>query len=235
MRSYFSTILDDMFTAKRTLRGALMPADLAPVCEYKTYPRMESLTLPPVRPLTMPLGEALSARRSRMSTRGHTGCSPEVLSDLLGHALRITRNMHRPYPSGGAHYPIETYAIGSVLEGAERNAYHYVPTHTLERLWKVSHEQYRSCIIDPDVPEDAFLIVFTATWERTQKKYGDFAYHLATLEGGHMAQNIALVATALGLAAQPLCGVNVERISSVLDLDYREQPFYGVLICNEPA
>lgn len=234
MRTYFSTILGDLFEAKKTLRGGLMHPDQVPTGEYKTYPRMTRILLPEPAQITVSLSEALARRRSMDSSRAHAGFTQQGISDLLGHALRMRSSTSRQYPSGGALFPVETYLVGEVLDGETPHAYHYVPTHELERLWPIAADDYRACVTDPDAPDHAALLIFAAQWERSQRKYGDFAYHLATIEGGHMAQNILLCAAALGIRAKPVCGIALERMSTILDLDIREQPFYGVILCNEP-
>ena len=77
----------------------------------------------------------------------------------------------------------------------------------------------------------SLALIFSAVWERSACKYGDFAYNLALLEAGHMAQNIALGATALGLGARPIGGFNDSVVHQILDIDGEsEQAVYTILL-----
>ena len=74
-------------------------------------------------------------------------------------------------------------------------------------------------------------LIFTAVWERTASKYGDFSYILSLLEAGHMAQNILLIATALGVCARPIGGFNDAAVKETLDIDnWEEQTVYTVAL-----
>lgn len=203
---------------------------------HKSYPRFESVALPSFTPIEVPLSKALDARHSfNMSTSDRT-LTREEWSHLLGTALRVRPDTResRPYPSGGALYPIETYAIGTVLDAHSREVYHYDPVHhALERLWAIPKTTPMKHLFRGSVtPLSEVALVFTATWQRSEKKYGRFAYELALLEAGHMAQNILLSAAALGIAARPVAGFDDTMMESILDIDTDcEQAVYAIMLC----
>jgi SagB-type dehydrogenase family enzyme len=67
---------------------------------------------------------------------------------------------------------------------------------------------------------DTSLILFlTAVFERSTFKYGARGYRFVLLEAGHVAQNINLVATALGMGCVNLGGYYDRRIDDLLNLD----------------
>ncbi len=192
---------------------------------------MEQYKLTPPRPLSMSLGEVLGKRTSKRIANAKL-IEMEVFSDLFGHALMKRTGegvVSRPYPSGGALFPIETYLIAEGVND-ERSAFHYNPsTHSLERLC-VAPNAISEYLIDCDWAHAApAMIVMTSVWAHNWNKYSDFGYYLALIEAGHIGQNIVLVATALGLSACPLGGFNDVLIAELLDIDTsQEQVVYAI-------
>lgn len=209
------------------------PSD-APTGAHKEYPRMPRIMLPQPRRLETPLYDAIGNRRSLRRNGIAQGLSDEVLGTLLGTALGVSTNAPlRHYPSAGALFPIETYLVGYVRKDAAPGVFHYHPTtHALEHLWDMPAD-FKPLDMNTSSAriEGAFRIFFTAVWERSSAKYGDFAYSHALLEAGHMAQNILLVAEALSLSARPLAGFDDAFIADVLDIRAPyEQAVYSVTI-----
>jgi SagB-type dehydrogenase family enzyme len=63
------------------------------------------------------------------------------------------------------------------------------------------------------------LIFVTAMFKRSTFKYGNRGYRFALLEAGHVAQNINLVTTGLGLGSVNICGYFDRQVDDLLDLD----------------
>lgn len=185
----------------------------------KEYPRMQRIQLHDATNIPPLLHETLRARRSSVQRTG-APISLSHLSDIFDTSLRL-RKSYRPYPSGGGLYPIEVYCIVSNATDVAPGVYHYRPdTHELERLWDTPHgESLQSLINDTDDNPPSALIVLTAIWERSAAKYSNFAYELALLEAGHIAQNILLCATALSCESRPFGGFDAEKIGTILDID----------------
>jgi SagB-type dehydrogenase family enzyme len=196
---------------------------------------MRRVGLPEPAANTTPLANALKARRSAISFEGPTrdlrALTIDDIGSLFGMSLRSHPDSHRPYPSGGSLYPIETYLFIETLLGCSGGIYHYNPSdHALEFLWPLP-PIYNTKLLVPrsDHLDFSALIVFTAVWNRSSAKYGDFAYLLSLLEAGHMSQNIALCGAALDLATCPVAGFEDDQITTLLDLDStREQPVHVV-------
>lgn len=199
----------------------------------KEYRRMPRIALPEGE-IDTSLSHALRGRSSQREL-SIAPLTPKTIGTLLGNALG-TRGHFRHYPSGGALYPIETYVILKHTEEIARGVYHYEPkSHALEYLWETPKD------LDLFIPAMAWannapmLILFTGIWERNYVKYGDFGYLLGILEAGHMAENILLSCSALGLAACPLGGFRPDAVSEVLDLDpEQEQPVYVIALGHAP-
>jgi SagB-type dehydrogenase family enzyme len=193
---------------------------------------MPSIALPEPNPLRMPLGDTLAKRVSFDHARTERPFTKHELGSLLGNALGMRNDVNRKYPSGGALYPIETYLVGTVLEGYKPGVFHYHPkAHALEHLWEMSPALAVSDIIRGSAaPPSHMLLVFTAVWRRSSIKYGDWSYHPALFEAGHMGQNILLAATAMQAQTRPVGGFDDDVVSELLGLDEREQPVHSILL-----
>ena len=197
---------------------------------------MEKISLPSPAPLSVSLEEALAHRASFTQAYNDRPWSRRELGTLLGHALKVHPKSHRPYPSGGALYPVEIYFVGDILEDHVPSVFHYHPTlHVLEKMWELRKDFHMSQIFrTPATPLTSAALVFTAVWDRSADKYGDWAYHLAFLEAGHIAQNILLTATAMRAEARPVGGFHDDTVSEILDIDTSEQPVYSILLSPPP-
>jgi SagB-type dehydrogenase family enzyme len=83
-----------------------------------------------------------------------------------------------------------------------------------------------------NVPYDASIVIFvTAIFERSTFKYGERGYRFVLLEAGHVAQNVSLAATGLGLGAINIGGYFDRDMDRVLGLDgVRHSTVYLVAI-----
>ncbi len=218
--------------SQATGKGRTLPVGAEPQEGlHKSYPRMPKIRLAPPLVLTNSFSETLKKRRSYTHIHTRPPYSLEEVSTLLGTALgRYPETIRRPYPSGGALYPIETYLCGTVLDTHPRAVFHYNPTnHELEHLWDSAQDfMFSDYTIDDVPPGDAFIIL-TSVWERTAQKYGDFGYSHALIEAGHMAQNILLTATALNIATRPIGGFRDDALSELLDLNTDEENIVYVI------
>jgi SagB-type dehydrogenase family enzyme len=119
----------------------------------------------------------------------------------------------------------------------ERGLYHYqVQSHALAHLGpSPEDEQLRRLVYADGLWENAGgLIVLTALFERTQRKYGERGYRFVWLDAGHLAQNILLACEDLRLAAIPLGGFDDDGLAEAMDVEpLAEMPIYAILIGTE--
>jgi SagB-type dehydrogenase family enzyme len=180
-------------------------------------------------PLQCPLVEAITAR---VSARDMAPCplTLENLATLLRYGYGITRDNQgttfprplRAVPSGGALYPLELFVHSAHLDGFQAGLYHYNPSRHQLRLLRQKDETsaLAEALVQPEVAHGASLIVFiTAVFERSIFKYGDRGYRFILLEAGHLAQNLNLVATGLGLGCLNIGGFFDRRVDDLLGLD----------------
>jgi len=205
---------------------------------YKTYPRMPQVPLSDER-LSADFFELVS-RRSSKRDFSKTPIDFTELSTLLKYSCGITGKLdhghnRRAQPSGGARFPIEVYPL--LFRSNDKLAsglYHYnVKDHALDVLLErqFSDKDIHSFFTYPWVKDASAALILTAIFWRTQNKYGERGYRYILLEAGHIAQNVYLVAEALGLRCCALAGTRDEKIEELLDIDgITESLVYAVVL-----
>jgi len=132
----------------------------------------------------------------------------------------------RTAPSAGAIYPMKIYfATGQgffVYEPADHSLQKVIEGDIRPRLCTQALRQTAVA----DAPCD---IVIAGSIRKLASKYGGRARRYALLEAGHIAQNILLEATALGLGSVPIGGINDRAVARVCRFDDQLEPFY--IIC----
>lgn len=174
---------------------------------------------------THALFDAVACRKSSRDFSG-MALSHERLSALLKYSCGITsdeKDTRRAQPSGGARYPIETYAL--LFVGNERvpsGVYHYaVKEHALESLWERSFPKsdIASLFTYPWAQQAALALVLTGVFDRNQRKYGERGYRQILIEAGAIVQNIYLCSAALQMKCCAIDGVHENAIERLLDID----------------
>lgn len=193
---------------------------------YKEYPRLPKLRLAGDPP-PADFFDLIKARQSRRNfTRAPI--TERELSVLLKYSCGTTGMLdeerhRRAYPSGGARFPLEAYAVVlREMPGVPAGAYHYnVLDHALEVLRdeRLSDEETGALFSYPWARDAAAIAVLTAVFSRTQKKYGERGYRMILEEAGHVGQNLYLAAEALGVKCVAMSGTNDEKLERLLDID----------------
>ena len=165
----------------------------------------------------------VAERRRSTRTHGSDPITSGQLSEFLFRTLH-ERDGRRPYPSGGACYPLKACLAVHRCLGVAPGLYAYDP---------VRHELITVGTPGPGVDEllaDAanaanvaqtpqILLVLVAQYARTHRTYGDLAYSLILKEVGAVFQAAMMAAAAMGLAACPLgCG-NSLLLSDLVGVD----------------
>lgn len=196
----------------------------------KRHPQAEAVPLPPPALPELPLAEAIRHRRSGRSFADEP-LSLVALATLLHAGYGVTHSSSLPdgragqplraVPSGGALYPLELYVLAQRVDGLAPGLFHYDPwRHALECLPRRAAHPVSSLTTYPELLEPAgALLLVTAMFWRTRFKYALRGYRFALLEAGHVGQNVALAATALGVAALPFGGVYDRRVEEILGVD----------------
>jgi SagB-type dehydrogenase family enzyme len=138
----------------------------------------------------------------------------------------------RPVPSAGARYPLELHLIVWSVAGLERGTYRYLPSgHSLERTGRpVPPEGVGTLFLgQPYLAGASAVTVLAATLPLTLARYGDRGYRYILFEAGHIAQNLNLATSALGLGSLNLGGFLDQAVAQALHLIV-QVPLYGVAL-----
>jgi len=221
--------------ARGGLNGSTRPS------MYKEYPDKPSIALPaPEQVVTSSVDQALRQRRSIRSYSDRP-LSIEQLSYLLWASTGIQRRARnfefRTAPSAGALYPIETYVVVNNVENVPQGLYHYsIKQHTLEELQTgdISQAITTAAMGQRICSQAAAVFIWTAVFQRTKWRYRDRAYRYIYLDAGHIAQNLALSATSLGLGSCQIGALFDEEVNEIVGVDGIEESTIYMTVAGWP-
>lgn len=172
--------------------------------------------------------EQLIAQRRSIRDYQTTAVELAEIGQLLWAAQGITHLQGlRAAPSAGALYPLELYVVTGRIEGLAQGVYHYDPRH--HQLMKTSAGDLRDALTRAALSQGwmkhaSAVIVITADYERTTRKYGKRGKRYVHIEVGHAAQNLFLQSESLGLATVVVGAFNDDEVARVLRLPADLQP-----------
>jgi SagB-type dehydrogenase family enzyme len=208
---------------------------------YKIYPSKKKIQLSLQFPEhSIPFVEVLKKRKS-IRSYSSKALGINDLSFLLWASTGIQRKQRgyefRTAPSAGALYPIETYLVVDNVQGLNRGLYHYgIASHALEELGLGSFvEQIAHAALDQEMCLEApVTFVWTAVFERSKWKYKQRAYRYVYLDAGHIAQNLALSATSIGLGSCQIGAIFDEEINEIIGVDGLEESAIYLSVVGHP-
>ncbi|SFL62172.1 SagB-type dehydrogenase domain-containing protein [Gracilibacillus orientalis] len=145
----------------------------------------------------------------------------DTLSRLLSIAFNVTEIKEfqatmvplRAYPSAGASYSISIYVyINHVHPEMNENIYKYDPdTQALYKIKKSSTATMNNLTSSTkynvqDFSNAKMIFFLCSNFKKLFPRYGLLTYRLSLLEAGHMAHNLQLASTYLGLSSVPIGG-----------------------------
>ena len=194
---------------------------------FHGYPEV---VLPMVKSFSsMPIDAAIKARVSARQLQA-VPIPLESLSSILHYAYGVSRanessvvpKAFRTVPSAGALYPLELFFYSRYVEGIGAGVYHYNPLHNSIQFIRPENDnaQITKAFVQEALAREASIIIFlTALFEKCTFKYGERGYRFIFLEAGHVAQNINLIVTALGLASVNIGGFYDREVDDYLSID----------------
>ena len=193
---------------------------------YKNYPNSKTFSLPNGNQMqTLSFDQAVKNRRSVRNYKQKTLTIQQV-SYLLWISTGIQRKQQgyefRNAPSAGALYPIETYLHANNVENLQTGLYHYnIKNHNLEQISTLNQsvEITKACL-GQDMPTKApITLIWTAIFQRSKWKYKQRAYRYIYIDVGHIAQNLALCVSAIGLGSCQIGAFYDNEINKILQID----------------
>ena len=191
---------------------------------------MTRIALPePIAHEGLTLAEALHKRRS---VRDYAKRSMTLAQ--AGYLLWAAQGTNDPTglrtaPSAGALYPLELILVAGDVTGLASGVYRYrLQQHALELI---ASGDYRNRLANAAlgqawIAHSAAVLVVTAVYERTTRKYGYRGKRYVHIEVGHAAQNALLQAAALDLGAAVVGAFDDAAIVRLLELPPSEHPLY---------
>ncbi|TFG25870.1 MAG: SagB/ThcOx family dehydrogenase [Promethearchaeota archaeon] len=145
-----------------------------------------------------------------------------LLFGMEGLTRILPQFAYRITPSAGALYPIEIYPVINNVEQLKSGIYHYnIPEHSLEFLNEGDFrtEVTEGCLGQKICYNSAVNFIWSAVIERSKWKYLQRCYRYIYLDCGHIAQNLYLVAEALGLGACSIGAIFDDELNDLLEID----------------
>jgi SagB-type dehydrogenase family enzyme len=208
---------------------------------YKSYPDSPKIPLDPIKNFEgEPFWQVIRERKS-IRNFSNQPISKTYLSCLLWAAQGITRISSgfefRSAPSAGALYPVETYIVIHSVESIPSGVYHYsIRSHELEQIKKGDfRKEITHAALDQDMANTACVVfVWTAVFERSKWKYKQRAYRYVYLDAGHIAQNLALAATALNLGSCQIAALYDDEANDLLGVDGTDESVLYMSVVGTP-
>lgn len=138
-------------------------------------------------------------------------------------------SVRRPYPSGGAQYPVEIF-LCRLSENTENwrsgnNVYHYLPlSRAVEPVAIGDIEELYRCLSGGDAERlgrPHFALVYCIIFEKSLFKYRYRGYRMALMEAGSMYQNAGLIADQIGLRNRVWAGFTDSYVAKTMNIDSR--------------
>ncbi len=164
----------------------------------------------------------------------------QELAALLFYSAGITRVYRSPfgeryyfraYPSTGALYQTEVYAVVGDVDALEPGVYHFDPGEfVLSRVRGGDHRANLSELTgDEEVAACDLALVLTSIAWRNAWKYGPRSYRHWFWDGGTLCANVVAVAGALGLRYKVLVGFVDDGLNLLLGTDGRKEAAIAVV------
>jgi ribosomal subunit interface protein len=188
--------------------------------------------LPAPNPKTTPLHGVIAVRRSGREF-GLSEVTAAERSALLWAGQGVTSaEGARAAPSVGGLYPLTLSLVDA------HGVWRYLPAaHALSPMETGDHRAQLAAATH----DQAFLakapvtIAVTARPTELTARYGDRAERYCMLEAGHVAENVLLMAAALGLTAVPVADFDDAAVRSTLGLGAGYLPLYLLAVGRPPA
>jgi SagB-type dehydrogenase family enzyme len=192
--------------------------------------------------------DVLEARKS-IRKYGNSHISKDNLSHFLYHSARIKEIFKneegtltkRPYPSGGARYPLEIYVVNNRIRSIEKGIHYYDPLkHQLilinkNKTYQKNFNAFIMNALYPHMKRDSDVVfIITAVFARTMWKYEKLGMSLILSDLGCLYQTMYLVATEMNLAPCPIGKTEEELVRNWLNLNWFEESHVGTFMLGMP-
>jgi SagB-type dehydrogenase family enzyme len=144
----------------------------------------------------------------------------------------------RTAPSAGGLFPVEHYVVANSVSGLDPGVYHYAVLDEALELLRSGDQRLAvaHAALDQTIAAEADAVfVWTAVLERSRWKYGQRFARYIFLDAGHIAENVALAAVALGLGSCQIAAFFDDEAAALLGVDEGEEPVVYMTTVGRPA
>jgi SagB-type dehydrogenase family enzyme len=212
---------------------------------------LSSIVLPKPQNIRQNKTGLLDVLEVRKSIRkyGNSYISKDNLSHFLYYSARIKKIFKnesgtltkRPYPSGGARYPLEIYVVNNRVSSIEKGIHYYDPLkHQLilinkNKTYQNNFNTFVMNALNRHMNRDSDVVfIITAVFARTMWKYENLGMSLILSDLGCLYQTMYLVATEMNLAPCPVGGTEEEVVKNWLNLNWFEESHVGTFLLGKP-
>lgn len=173
---------------------------------------------------------ALATRRSRRAFEA-TSLTQAQLGQMLWSAQGVTDDDgHRTAPSARNLYPFTIYAAVNEVEDLEAGLYAYIPdTHA---IGLIAANDMRMLLEQGGVQATALpapvVLLMSASFGTMVEKFPDNYHNVTYLEGGHIGQNLYLMAESMSLGMVTQAGFDPDLLGKTIGLDPLETILYVI-------
>ena len=177
----------------------------------------------------MKIDDSLKSVLKNRQTIRKLACKPISQSylDILiwaacGHTHTIKDVKMRTAPSAGARYPVEIYFVIQNSDGTDDGIYYYdfeKEGMTLMKSGKCMPDIKKVSFDQEFILNTNLAAIMTYNPDKIEPQYGPQSRKYAFLECGHIAQNLLLMATSLGMGAVPVGAFQEKGLREFLGID----------------
>lgn len=211
-----------------------VPTTGTPVSETTAIMVNGKISLPqPDHTSAKTLDAVLENRRSVRQYKDVALTLPQLSKVLwAGQGITNTASGKRTAPSAMATYPLTLYLAAQNISGLQKGVYIYEPAGHSLVLYE--NETGMAGLLQAQGQEAALTapatLVVVANYTPFEKFGTEMAIQSTSIEAGHVAQNILLMATELDLSGVPMTGFNATNVENALNLDTDHHAIYTVAI-----
>ncbi|WP_440955901.1 SagB/ThcOx family dehydrogenase [Methanosarcina sp. Mfa9] len=174
--------------------------------------------------------EEILAKRRSIRSYSEKALSESDVARFLWAAQGISsKEGFRTAPSAGALYPLEVHLVAGNVAGIEPGVYRYISEeHSLieDVSGDLRAKLAAAALSQPTIRNAPASLVISAVYPRITSKYMKRGIRYAVMEAGHVAENIYLLATELGIGTCAIGAFEDEEVRKALKLPANEDPLY---------
>ena len=125
------------------------------------------------------------------------------------------------------------------IKFARQNPHSHLQIHSqdLVDLWDMIEDQAEQIkALDQRMAARANVVfIWTAIFQRSKWKYRQRAYRYCYLDAGHIVQNLALAAVALGLGSCQIAALYDDEVNALLGVDGVEESTIYMTVVGRPG